>query len=87
MAIIFMVIVLDSRSSRLGSSPGGDIGLWSLGKTQVDSHSSSLHPGVEMGTSEYTCNAGDTSSPFSGLVSHPRESGNISSQLMLQKPG
>ena len=73
-----MVTVLDSRSSHSGSSPGGDIGLWSFSKTQVDSQSASL-------TSKY--NAGGTSSLFIRLVSHPGESEDIPRHFMLQKPG
>ena len=42
---------LDSRSSGLGSSPGRGQGVVFLGKT-LYSHSASLHPGVQMGTSK-----------------------------------
>ena len=47
-----MVSVLDSRSSGLGSSPGRGYCVVFLGKT-LNSHSASLHPGVQMGTSKY----------------------------------
>ena len=43
-----MVSALDSRS---GSSPGGGHCVVFLGKT-LYSHSASLHPGVQMGTSK-----------------------------------
>ena len=46
-----MVSVLDSGSSSPGSSPGqGHCDVF-LGKT-LYSHSASLHPGVQMGTSK-----------------------------------
>ena len=44
-----MVSALDSR---LGSSPGWGHCVVFLGKTPY-SHSASLHPGVQMGTSKY----------------------------------
>ena len=48
-----MVDTLDSRLNGLGSSPGqGDCVVF-LGKT-LYSHSASLHPGVQMGTGEFT---------------------------------
>ena len=50
-----MVSALDSGSSDLGSSPGRVHCVVFLGKT-LYSHSASLHPGVQMGTSEF--NAG-----------------------------
>ena len=46
-----MVSVLDSGSSSPGSSPGHGHCVVFLGKT-LYSHSSSLHPGVQMGTSK-----------------------------------
>ena len=47
-----MVSVLNSGSSDWGSSPGrGHCDVF-LGKT-LYSHSASLHPGVQMGTSKY----------------------------------
>ena len=46
-----MVNVIDSGSSSLGSSPGQENCVVFLGKT-LYSHSASLHPGVQMGTSE-----------------------------------
>ena len=46
-----MVSALDSGSSGLGSSPGQGHCVV-LGKT-LYSHSASLHPGVQMGTSKY----------------------------------
>ena len=47
-----MVGVLDSRSSDLVLSPGQGHCVVFLGKT-LYSHSASLHPGVQMGTSKY----------------------------------
>ena len=47
-----MISVLDSRLSGLGSSPGCGHCVVFLGKT-LYSHSASLHPGVQMGTSKY----------------------------------
>ena len=47
-----MVSALDYRLSGLGSSPGWGHCLVFLGKT-LYSHSASLHPGVQMGTSKY----------------------------------
>ena len=47
-----MVSTLDSRSGGLGSSPGRGHCVVFLGKT-LYSHSVSLHPGVQMGTSKY----------------------------------
>ena len=51
-----MVSALISGSSSPGSSPGRGHCVVFLGKT-LNSHSASLHPGVQMGTSEF--NAGD----------------------------
>ena len=48
-----MVSALDSGSSGLGSSPGQGHCVVFLGKT-LYSHSASLHPGVQMGTSKCT---------------------------------
>ena len=51
-----MVSVLNSGLSGLGSSPGWGHCVVFLGKT-LFSHSASLHPGVQMGTSKYVgCN-------------------------------
>ena len=50
-----MVITLDSGSSGPGSSPGRGHCNVILGKT-LYSHSASLHPGVQMGTSKYAGN-------------------------------
>ena len=50
-----MLSVLDPGSSSLGSSPGRGHCLVSLGM-KGDSHSASLHSGVQMGTGEF--NAG-----------------------------
>ena len=47
-----MVIALDSRSGGPGFSPGRGHCVVFLGKT-LYSHSSSLHPGVQMGTRKY----------------------------------
>ena len=47
-----MVSALDSRLSGLGSSPGQGHCVVFLGKT-LNSHSASLHPGVQMGISIY----------------------------------
>ena len=46
-----MVSALDSGASAPGSSPGRGHCVMFLGKT-LYSHSASLHPGVQMGTSE-----------------------------------
>ena len=46
-----MVSALDSEASAPGSSPGRGHCVVFLGKT-LYSHSASLHPGVQMGTSE-----------------------------------
>ena len=46
-----MVSAPDSGSSGLGSSPGRGYCVVLLGKT-LYSHSASLHPGVQMGTSK-----------------------------------
>ena len=46
-----MVSALNSGSSSLGSSPGRGYCVVFLGKT-LYSHSASLHPGVQMGTSK-----------------------------------
>ena len=48
-----MVSALDSGSGGLGSSPGRGHCVVFLGKT-LYSHSASLHPGVQMGTSKYS---------------------------------
>ena len=47
-----MVNALDSGSGGLGLSPGQGHCVVFLGKT-LYSHSASLHPGVQMGTSKY----------------------------------
>ena len=47
-----MVSALDSRSGGLGLSPGWSHCVVFLGKT-LYSHSASLHPGVQMGTSKF----------------------------------
>ena len=47
-----MVSVLNSRSGGPGLSPGWGHCVVFLGKT-LYSHSASLHPGVQMGTSKY----------------------------------
>ena len=47
-----VVSALDSRSSGPGSSHGWGHCVVFLGKT-LYSHSASLHPGVQMGTSKY----------------------------------
>ena len=46
-----MVSAFDSGSGGLGSSPGQGPCVVFLGKT-LHSHSASLHPGVQMGTSK-----------------------------------
>ena len=50
-AVADMVSQLDSGSSGPGSSPGWGHCVVFLGKT-LYSHSASLHPGVQMGTSK-----------------------------------
>ena len=47
-----VVSTLDSESSGSGSSPGRGHRVVFLGKT-LFSHSASLYPGVQMGTSKY----------------------------------
>ena len=47
-----MVSVFDSRLGGLGLSPGRGHCVVFLGKT-LYSHSASLHPGVQMGTSKW----------------------------------
>ena len=47
-----MVSALDSGSSGPSLNPGRGHGVVFLGKT-LYSHSASLHPGVQMGTSKY----------------------------------
>ena len=47
-----MVSAFDSRLGGVGSSPGRGHCVVFLGKT-LYSHSASLHPGVQMGTSKY----------------------------------
>ena len=47
-----MVSALDSGSGGPGSSSGQGLCVVFLGKT-LYSHSASLHPGVQMGTSKY----------------------------------
>ena len=47
-----IVSAFDSRSSGASSSPGWGHCVVFLGKT-LYSHSASLHPGVQMGTSKY----------------------------------
>ena len=47
-----MVGALDSRSGDPGSSPGRGHCVVFLGRT-LYSHSASLHPGVQMGTSKF----------------------------------
>ena len=70
-----MVSAVDSGSSGPGSSPGRGHCVVFLGKT-LYSHSASLHPGVQMGTSKCA----------GGLASHPGGSSNTPSQFMLRKP-
>ena len=47
-----MVSALDSKASSPGSTPGRGHCVVFLGKT-LYSHSTSLHPGVQMGTGEF----------------------------------
>ena len=74
-----MVSALDSRLGGLGLSPGRGHCVVFLGKT-LYSHSASLHPGVQMGTSK--CAGGN---PCNGLASHPGGSSNTPSHFMLRK--
>ena len=62
-----MVSVLNSGSGGLGSSPGQGHCVVFLGKT-LYSHSASLHPGVQMGTSK--CAGGN-----SAMDLHPIQGG------------
>jgi len=81
-----MVSALVPGSSGLGSSPGRGHCVVFLGKT-LNSHSTSLHPGVLMSTGELLGRANKlgasdlrwTSIPSRGSRSTPR-------RLMLQKP-
>ena len=52
MTLLNMVSALDSGSGGPDSSPGWGHCVVFLGKT-LYSHSASLHPGVQMGTSKY----------------------------------
>ena len=54
-----MVSALFSGSSGPGSSPGQGYFVVFLGKT-LNSHSASLHPGVQMGTDEFNAGLGVT---------------------------
>ena len=76
-----MVSALVSGLSGPGLSPGRGHCVVFLGKT-LNSHSASLHPGVQMGTSEF--NAGGE--PCDGLASHPGGSRKTSSHFMPWKP-
>ena len=60
-----MVSALNSRLGGLGSSPGWGHCVVFLGRT-LYSHSASLHPGVQTGTSK--CAGGN---PCDGLASYP----------------
>ena len=71
-----MVSALDSGLGVPGSSPGRGHCIVFLGKT-LYSHSASLHPGVQMGTSK--CAGGNP-------ASHPGGSSNTPSHFMLGKP-
>ena len=61
-----MVSKLDSKSSGPDSSPGQGDCTGFMGKT-LNSHSTSPHPGVLMGTGEYNT----AGKPCNGLASHP----------------
>ena len=74
-----MVSALNSGSGGPGLSPGQGHCVVFLGKT-LYSHSASLHPGVQMGTSK--CAEGN---PTIGLASHPGGSSNTLSRFMLRK--
>ena len=66
-----MVSALDSRSGGLGSSPGWGHCVVFLGKT-LYSHSASLHPGVQMGTSKFAGgNPAMDQHPIQGGCSQP----------------
>ena len=75
-----MVCALNSGSSGLGSSPGRGYCVVFLGKT-LYSHSASLHPGVQMGTSKHP--GGNPA-----MDQHPIQGGssNTPSRFMLRKP-
>jgi len=78
-----MVSVLNSEVSSPSSSPGRGHCVVFLGKT-LNSHSApSLHPGVQMSTSEF--NAGVK--PCDGLASHPGGSRNTPSCFIPLKLG
>ena len=72
-----MDCALDSGSSGPGSRPGRGGCVVFLGKT-LYSHSASLHPGVQMGTSKY---AGGNP------AIHPGRSSNTPSRFMLRETG
>ena len=75
-----MVSAPDSGSGGLGSSPGRGHCVVFLGKT-LYSHSASLHPGVQMGTSK--CAGGNPA-----MDKHPIQGGssNTPRRFMLRKP-
>jgi len=82
-----MVSALVPGSSGLGSSPGWGHCVVVLGKT-LNSHSASLHPGVETGTSELLGKPNKLWGSDLRWTSIPsRGSRNTPSRLMLQKPG
>ena len=75
-----MVSAVNSGLSGPGSSPGLGHCVVFLGKT-LYSHSASLHPGVQMGTSK--CAGGN---PAMDQHPHPRGSSNTPNRFMLRKP-
>ena len=82
-----MVSALDSGASAPGSSPGRGHCVVFLGKT-LYSHSASLYPGVQMGTSELLGKPDNLRGSDLRWTSIPsRGSRNTSSRFMRQKPG
>ena len=76
-----MVSELDSRSSRsISLSPGQGHFVMFLGKT-LNSHSASLHLGVQIGTSQVYAGG----NPGMDFAFHLRGSRNIPSCFMIQK--
>ena len=63
-----MVGALDSGTSGRGSSPGRGHCVVFLGKT-LNSHSASLHPGVQMGTGELNAVGVGVTLPWTSILS------------------
>ena len=82
-----MISALDSGSRGPGSSPGRGHCVVFLDKT-LYSHSASLHPGVQMGTSKLAGKPDEMLGGYLRWTSIPsRRSSNTPSRFLLQKPG